>query len=112
VRRVSDGNEAMTLLGSWTGAPVQLVLLDLDSPSLSGLEVLKQLRKARQTRHVPVVVMSGSTNRDDVARSYDLGANSFISKTDRAEQFEQTISHLVPYWLTLNQPYVLPGIKR
>jgi CheY-like chemotaxis protein len=112
VRRVSDGNEAMTLLGSWTGAPVQLVLLDLDSPSLSGLEVLKQLRKARQTRHVPVVVMSGSTNRDDVARSYDLGANSFISKTDRAEQFEQTISHLIPYWLTLNQPYVLPGVKR
>jgi two-component system response regulator len=112
IRRVSDGKAALELLESWQGAPPQLVLLDLDLPTLSGLEVLKQLRKMPQTRHVPVVVMGDSADRNDVARSYDLGANSFLSKADRAEQFERTISHLVPYWLELNQPYVLPGARR
>jgi CheY-like chemotaxis protein len=112
VRRVRDAHEAIKLLGNWTGAPLQLVLLDLDPPSLSGLDILKQLRQAPRTQHVPVVVMSDSAKRDDVARSYDLGANSFISKSDRGEQFERTVSHLVTYWLELNQPYVLPGAKR
>ncbi len=112
VRRVSDGNAAIELLKNWTGAPPRLVLLALDLPSLSGLETLKQLRQTRPTQHVPVVVMSASAKRDDIAGSYDLGANSFISKTDRGEQFEQAVSHLITYWLELNQPYMLPGAKR
>jgi CheY-like chemotaxis protein len=112
IRRVSDGNEAIELVRGWKGAPLQLVLLDLQLPTLSGLEVLRQLRLAQQARHTPVVVMSSSAGRDDIARSYDLGANSFISKTDRAAQFEQSISDLVPYWLELNQPYIWPGAKR
>jgi two-component system response regulator len=112
VRRVADGKAAVELLKSWKGAPPRLVLLDLHLPTFSGLEVLKQLRKTPQTRHVPVVVISDSADRDDVARAYDLGANSFLSKADRAQQFEQTIRHLAPYWLELNQPYVLPGARR
>jgi two-component system response regulator len=112
VCRVSDGNAALALLENWNGEPVQLVLLDLHLSTRSGLEVLEQLRKAPRTRHVPVVVMSGSSDRDDVARSYDLGANSYISKTDRGEQFEHTIGHLLSYWLELNQAYVPPGAKR
>jgi CheY-like chemotaxis protein len=110
--RVSDGNEAVALLKVWQGDPVRLVLLDLDLPTLTGLEVLIELRKAQRTRHVPVVIMSESTDREEIALSYDLGANSVIAKTDRAEQFEKTIGHLFPYWLNLNQPYVLPGVKR
>jgi len=111
IRHVSDGDAAIELIQHWDGEPLQLILLDLHLPTLSGLEVLKQLRSARQTRHVPVVVMSGSSDADDVARSYDLGANSFLSKTDRAEEFEDTVRQIAPYWLKLNHPYVLPGVK-
>jgi two-component system response regulator len=109
IRHVSDGDAAIELLRHWDGEPLQLILLDLHLPTVSGLDVLKQLRSANETRHVPVVVMSGSSDADDVARSYDLGANSFLSKTDRAAQFEETIRQIAPYWLELNHPYIPQG---
>lgn len=102
---VSDGGAAVELLQHWEGEPLQLVLLDLHLPTRSGLDVLKQVRDAGDTHHVPIVVISDSTNADEVARCYDLGANSFLSKTDRAVQFEDTVRQIVPYWLKLNHPY-------
>jgi two-component system response regulator len=112
IHRVSNGYEAFDLLQHWDGDPPRLVLLDLDLPGLSGLEVLKRLRASPETRHIPVVVIGSSADGDDVALSYDLGANSFISKAVETEQFEFTIEHIAPYWLELNQPYVLPGANR
>jgi CheY-like chemotaxis protein len=112
IRHVSDGDAALELLKNWDGEPLQLILLDLNLPTRSGLDVLKQLRDTRETSHVPVVVMSGSSDANDVTRSYDLGANSFLSKTDRAEQFEDTVRQIAPYWLKLNHPYILPGARR
>jgi len=112
IQRVSNGYEALDLLQHWDGDPPRLVLLDLDLPGLSGLEVLKRLRATPETRHIPVVIIGASTDGDDVGLSYDLGANSFISKSVDAEQFEYTMEHIAPYWLELNQPYVLPGANR
>lgn len=112
MHRASAGKQAIELLANWKNTPPQLVLLDLHLPTRSGLEVLRCLRETQETRHVPVIVMAESVDREDVARSYDLGANSFICKADRAEQFEQTMMHLFCYWLELNQPYVLPRVKR
>ncbi|MFZ0470183.1 MAG: response regulator [Thiogranum sp.] len=112
IHRVSNGYEAFDLLQHWDGDPPRLVLLDLDLPGLSGLEVLKRLRASPETRHIPVVVIGSSADGDDVALSYDLGANSFISKAVEPEQFEFTIGHIAPYWLELNQPHVLPGANR
>ena len=112
IHRVSNGYEAFDLLQSWDGDPPQLVLLDLDLAGLSGLEVLKRLRASPGTRHIPVVVIGSSTDGDEVALSYDMGANSFISKAVETEQFIITIEHIAPYWLELNQPYVLPGANR
>lgn len=109
IRHVADGDAAIKLLHHWDSGPLQLILLDLHLPTLPGFDVLKQLRSARETRHVPVVVMSGSSDVHDVARSYDLGANSFLSKTDRAAQFEDTVRQIVPYWLKLNHPYIFQG---
>lgn len=112
IHRVSNGYEAFDLLQHWDDDPPRLVLLDLDLPGLSGLEVLKRLRASPETRHIPVVVIGSSADGDEVALSYDLGANSFISKAVETEQFEFTIEHIAPYWLELNQPYVLPGANR
>ncbi|MGD8673565.1 MAG: response regulator [Thiogranum sp.] len=112
IHRAGNGDEAFDLLQHWDGDPPRLVLLDLDLPGLSGLEVLKRLRASPATRHVPVVVIGSPADGDDVARSYDLGANSFISKAVETEQFEFAIEHIAPYWLELNQAYVLPGANR
>jgi two-component system, response regulator len=112
IHRVSNGYEAFDLLQHWDGDPPRLILLDLDLPGLSGLEVLKRLRASPETRHIPVVVIGSSADGDEVGLSYDLGANSYISKAVEPEQFEFTIEHIAPYWLELSQPYVLPGANR
>jgi len=102
IRVARDGSEALDLLANWGDQALQLVLLNVHLPHVSGLQVLEELRKSPLTSQVPVVMISGSFDNSDVTRSYDLGANSFLSKTDQAEQFEATIKHIVPYWLHLN----------
>ncbi len=109
IRVARDGSEALDLLANWGDQKLQLVLLDVHLPGVSGLQVLEELRKSPLTRHVPVVMLSASLDNSDVARSYDLGANSFLNKADKAEQFEATIQQVVPYWLHLNRPCTPPG---
>ncbi len=109
IRVARDGSEALKLLTNWDGDELQLILLDVDLPQVSGLQVLKELRKLPLMRHIPVVMLSGSLNNDDVIQSYDLGANSFLNKTDRAGHMEATIQQVVPYWLHLNYPCPATG---
>ena len=108
---VRDGVEALDYLfatGSHAGrAPAgapAVVLLDIQLPKLDGLEVLRRLRADDRTRHLPVVVLTSSTEESDIIRSYDLGANSFVRKPVDFEQFLVAAAHLGLYWLVLNQP--------
>jgi len=112
IRHVADGDEAIALLEDCTEETLELVFLDLHLPKGAGLEVLKQLRASPRTSHTPVVVMIGSADDDEVGRSYDEGANSVLRKNTDTEQSEYAIEQVGQYWLGLNQPYVLPGVKR
>lgn len=80
-----------------------VVLLDLNLPKLSGLEVLQQLRADERTRVLPVVILSSSDEESDLAHCYSLGANSFIRKPIDADQFTTVGLQLGEYWLKLNQ---------
>jgi len=80
-----------------------LVLLDLQLPRLDGFEVLRRLRARPRTRLVPVVILSSSLEREDVARSYELGANSYIRKPVDFAEFVVTASQLGDYWFGLNR---------
>ena len=91
IRVAHDGSEALDLLANWGDQELQLVLLDVHLLRVSGLQVLEELRKSFLICHVPVVMISGSLNKGDVIRSYDLGANSFLNKADKAEQFAAII---------------------
>jgi two-component system, response regulator len=103
-----DGVEALDMLsgtGPYAGKPTQpeLVLLDLNLPRISGLEVLRRMRADTRTRRIPVVVLTSSQEEQDILSSYDLGANSFVQKPVDFMQFLEAARQLDSYWLTLNQ---------
>lgn len=79
-----------------------LVLLDLDLGSASGLEVLEALRSQPATACVPVVVLSTSTAREDRRRCYLEGANSFVPRPVEYDELEDRLERVAEYWLTID----------
>jgi two-component system response regulator len=108
---VRDGSEALDYMfhqGDYkdapTSTPPKVILLDLKLPKVSGLEVLKQLKDNPQTKTIPVVVLTSSSEEQDIIESYELGVNSYIVKPVDFEQFAEAVRQLGLYWLLLNQP--------
>ena len=107
---VKDGPEALDYLagrGEHTGHGLpSVVLLDINLPKMSGLDVLKEIRANLRTRHVPVVMLTSSRQQEDMLRSYDLGANSFVRKPVEFDKLVDAMQQLRVYWLLLNElPY-------
>jgi len=105
-----DGAEAVEILFGDSTKPdgkapdlPQLVLLDLNLPKISGLEVLKQIRSNEKTRMLPVVILTTSTEDRDRMESYKLGVNSYIRKPVDFKQFSDAILQVGLYWLVLNE---------
>ena len=107
---VGDGVQALDylLIGAERMELPSLVLLDLKLPRLDGLEVLRRIRADPKLRRQPVVILTTSREEQDIVRSYDLGANSYIRKPVDFEQFTAAINQLGLYWLVLNEPPPLP----
>jgi len=107
---VRDGAEALEYLfgtgryqGRDTTATPDLILLDLKLPKVDGLEVLRRLRADQGTRSLPVVILTSSTEEQDVLKGYGLGANSYIRKPVDFDEFTEAARQLGVYWLVLNQ---------
>jgi CheY-like chemotaxis protein len=81
-----------------------LVILDLRLPGADGLDVLREIRACQRTRLLPVVVFTSSEDEDDLRKSYENGATSFVRKPAGFDAFQRTVAALGRYWLTLNQP--------
>jgi len=109
-----DGAEALDFLFA-TGAysdrsvtcPPKVVLLDLRLPKVDGMEVLRRVKADERTRLIPVVVLTSSKEDRDIAESYQLGVNSYISKPVEFDAFAKTVSELGLYWLLVNRPPVI-----
>lgn len=100
---VEDGEELIEFLkqrGKYADAPRPgLILLDLNMPRKDGREALKEIKADSGLRRIPVVVMTTSKAEEDIFRSYDLGASSFITKPvtfDRLVELMRTLGH---YWV-------------
>lgn len=81
----------------------QLILLDLKLPKVDGLDVLKGVREDERTRRLPVVVFTSSNEQEDIIKSFDRGANSYVRKPVDFEQFLDATKQLGLYWLVLNE---------
>ncbi len=106
---VHDGAEALEyLFGSLTRPPCaaeelpQVILLDLKLPKMTGLEVLRRIRKEPATRALPVVILTSSSEEADLVEAYREGANSFVRKPVDFAEFSEAVERLGLYWLLLN----------
>jgi len=106
---VRDGVEALDYLFC-TGVHEQrdcsqkpaVIFLDVKLPKMDGAEVVKKIRENEQTRHIPIVMLTTSTQESDMVRCYENGANSYIQKPIDFKNFMQTVTLMGAYWLTLN----------
>ncbi|HKL16247.1 MAG TPA: response regulator [Balneolaceae bacterium] len=111
IRLVETGSQALDYLynrdnqehgGSSDRLPPDLILLDLNLPIIDGFTILKKIRSAGSTKHIPVVVLTSSGEDKDIKESYDLGANSYIRKPVDFIEFEKAAVLISEYWLKLN----------
>lgn len=92
VRRARNGNEAVTLVQE---LHPDLLLLDLKMPGRSGHEVLEAIKGDDELRRIPVAVLTSSDRDEDVARSYGLGGNHFITKPEDPAELEARLRSLL-----------------
>ncbi|RYE78959.1 MAG: response regulator [Myxococcales bacterium] len=106
---VRDGQQAVDYLfaeGEFADRDVAnvpvVILLDMNLPRLSGLDVLKRVRSDPRTALVPVVMLTSSDEERDRLSSYQGGANSFVRKPVVFEEFAETVGRLGVYWVLVN----------
>ncbi|MBF0496985.1 MAG: response regulator [Deltaproteobacteria bacterium] len=102
---VNNGVEAMDFLrgqGRFATAPhPDLILLDLNMPKKDGREVLAEIKADDKLKLIPVVVLTTSQAEEDILRSYDLGANCYISKPVGLIEFSRVVRSIEDFWFTV-----------
>jgi CheY-like chemotaxis protein len=104
---VNDGAELLEFVrqeGRYTAESAprpDLILLDLNMPKIDGREALEALKNDPKLRSIPVVVLTTSRAEEDIVRSYDLGANSFISKPVTFAGLVEVMRELGRYWVVI-----------
>ncbi|GAB7119196.1 hypothetical protein JCM9743_16590 [Natrinema sp. JCM 9743] len=101
VRVAADGDEALTVLterGDEPPSVPDLVLLDLDVPRLSGLELLEAITNEPTLARLPVLVLTQSAAVEDVRASYELAANASLTKPSEPEAYAEMIEAIVDFW--------------
>lgn len=99
---VTDGVEALEFLrqeGEYADEPrPDLVLLDLNMPRKDGQDVLKDLQADNDLCRIPVVVLTSSESEEDIAKSYELNANAYLTKPVDFDGFIEIINRMEDFW--------------
>jgi len=93
-----DGAEALEFLQSHVP---DLILLDLNLPKLDGREVLERIKADERLRHIPVIVVTSSQAEEDVAKSYRLNANAYVTKPIDPAVFLKAVNAIGQFWLEI-----------
>jgi two-component system, chemotaxis family, response regulator Rcp1 len=99
-----DGVDAMIFLrqrGSHTSAPrPDLILLDLNMPKMDGREVLAEIKQDRHLKTIPIAILTTSEAAEDIAKSYQLQANCYLTKPVEWGHFKNLVNSINDFWLT------------
>lgn len=110
---VRDGEEAMTYLrkqGAYVATPMPgIVLLDINMPKKNGFEVLADIKTDPRLRALPVVMLTVSDREEDIARSYEQGACSYIRKPVSLTRFIAIVKEFELYWSLVSK---VPNLNR
>ncbi len=102
---VIDGAEATDFLfkrNQYQNAPrPDLIILDLNLPKKSGLEVLTEIKNDESLKSIPVIILTSSNAEEDVIRSYNLHANCYLAKQMDLNKFFEVVKSIEDFWLTL-----------
>ena len=102
---VEDGQEALDFLrkkGKYKKvATPDLILLDLDLPTMSGREVLEIVKSDKELHMIPIVILTVSQSDQDILRSYDMQANAYVNKPVDLDQFIEVIRSIENFWFTI-----------
>lgn len=102
ITHVLDGVEALDFLhkrGRYlTAATPDFILLDLNMPRKDGRQVLAEIRKDDNLKHIPVIVLTTSSQDYDVREAHHLGANAYVVKPVKYADFETAVSHIDSFW--------------
>lgn len=105
LHHVADGEEAMAFLrreGRFADAPRPgLILLDLNLPKKDGREVLAEVKGDENLKRIPVVILTISSDEEDILKSYNLHANCYITKPIDLQQFMKMVKSIEDFWLTI-----------
>jgi len=99
---VTDGVECLEYLrqeGEYADEPrPDLVLLDLNMPRKDGQDVLKELKEDEKLCRIPVVVLTSSESEEDIAKSYELNANAYLTKPVDFDGFIEIVNRMENFW--------------
>ena len=113
LHHVENGVEALAFLrgaAPYIGTPrPDLILLDLNLPKKSGIEVLQEIKMDEDLRVIPVVVLTTSKSEEDIVKSYNLHANCYIIKPVDFDKFTAVIQSIREFWFSV---VTLPRITR
>ncbi|NVN99379.1 MAG: response regulator [Geobacteraceae bacterium] len=107
IKVIYDGAETLDYLFDPSGEVIKnllpkVIFLDIKLPRLTGPQVLKKLKSHDDTRNIPVVIMSSSSQERDLSECYNLGANSYIVKPIDFQNYQSMIISSSRYWLNYN----------
>jgi CheY-like chemotaxis protein len=100
-----DGEEAMLYLrgeGKFLASPrPDIILLDLNLPKKDGREVLREIKEDEKLHNIPVIVLTTSSDENDILGAYDLHANAYITKPFDFDQFIKVVGSIENFWLEI-----------
>jgi CheY-like chemotaxis protein len=104
VQIARDGEQALGYIDRWDEGdpPPVFILLDLNLPKVSGLEVLRRIKGHPKFSSIPVIILSTSAEDRDIEEAYRLGCNSYIVKPMEFYKFVEVASQIEAYWSAVN----------
>jgi two-component system, chemotaxis family, response regulator Rcp1 len=99
---VGDGQELLNFLKTAVLSDIALILLDLNMPRVSGIDVLRHMQEDPSLKKVPVVMFTTSNSKSDIMKCYELGAKAFVCKPLDIFEFNNSIRSIVEFWTGIN----------